>query len=209
MILTPTQKSPPRLIDTGTGTVSSAALIKQNNVRRMASLGLYRHESIGDGPYGEWELSSDHQGPLYTRTTRDLSAEEIEQRREQLQRLRSAERVRRQIGGFLYNGHTYASDREESIPLMTNAAISAQSAISQGPDAVAAYEASLGAGWRDTDGVARINTAAGILALHSAFVSHGAAVDVASQALKARIAAAAPTDFGATEAAITDDASWP
>jgi hypothetical protein len=77
MILTNQHQALPRLINTNTGTVSSAALIKQNDVARMASLGLYRHESIGHGPYGDWELSSDAEGPLFIRQTRDLTPEEI------------------------------------------------------------------------------------------------------------------------------------
>ena len=117
--------------------------------------------------------------------------------------------MRRQTSGFPYDGHTYAADREESIPLMTNAAMSAMTAISSGPEAVAAYESALGGGWRDVDGVARVDTAAGVLALHAAFVAHGAACDVASQALKVQIAEADPADFDAMEVAILDDTNWP
>jgi len=209
VIFTDQHKAPPRLINTGAGTVASAALIKQGDIQRMASLGLYRHESIGPGPYGDWELTSDAEGPLYTRQTRDLTPEEIEARREQLQTLRSQERVRRQTGTFPHGEHRYLSDREESIPLLTAASIAAQAALAQGPDAVAAYEAALGAGWRDADGVARIDTALGILELHTSFVAWGAACDQASQALKAQIEAAALAAFDALEAAITDGASWP
>jgi len=76
MVLTDQHKTPSRLVITGTGTVSSAALIKQGDVARMASLGLYRHESVGPGPYSDWELTSDEDGPLYRRETRELTAEE-------------------------------------------------------------------------------------------------------------------------------------
>jgi hypothetical protein len=209
MILTNQHQRAPRLINTGSGTVASAALIQQGDVPRMASLGLYRHESIGAAPYGDWELTSDAEGPLYTRQTRDLTPEEIEARREQLQALRSEERGNRQTDTFPHNGHRYFADRKDSIPLMTAAAINAQSALAAGPEAVAAYEAALGAGWRDAEGVARINTAAGILALHSSFVAWGAQCDAASQALKAQIAAAEPADFDALESSITDDSNWP
>jgi hypothetical protein len=175
----------------------------------MASLGLYRHESTGAAPYGDWELTSDADGPLFVRQTRALTPEEIEARREQLQALRSEERVRRQTGSFPHDGRIYRSDLEESIHLLTAASINAQSALAAGPEAVAAYEAALGDGWRDAAGVARINTAVGILALHGSFVAWGARCDIASQALKAQIAAAAPEDFDALEAAVLDDASWP
>jgi hypothetical protein len=77
MILTDQHSRSERLINTGTGTVAAAALIKQGDYARMASLGLYRHESIGPGPYGDWELSSDAEGPLYTRQTRELTPEEM------------------------------------------------------------------------------------------------------------------------------------
>jgi hypothetical protein len=130
------------------------------------------------------------------------------QRVKRLQQLRSQERVRRQTGVFTYAGHQYAADRDESIPLITSAAIAAQTALAAGPDAVAAYEAALGAGWRDVDGVPRLAAAADIIALHSAFVSHGAAHDVASQALKAQIDAP-DADLDALKSAITDDACWP
>jgi hypothetical protein len=209
MILTDQHKAPPRLYNTGHGNVASAALIKQGDIQGMARLGLYRHESIGPGPYGDWELTSDAEGPLFTRQTRDLTPEEVDARREQLQALRSEERVRRQTGGFPHAGHIYRSDREESIPLLTAAVINAQSALAAGPEAVAAYEAALGAGWRDVGGVARISTALGILELHTSFVAWGAACDQASQALKAQIEAADLADFDALEAAITDDANWP
>jgi hypothetical protein len=77
MILTDQHTRPERLINTGTGTVSLAALIKQGDVARMSTYRLYRHESIGPGPYGDWELTSDAEGPLFVRQTRDLTPEEI------------------------------------------------------------------------------------------------------------------------------------
>jgi hypothetical protein len=76
MILTDQHQHPPRLINTGTGTVASAALIKQNDVQRMSIYRLYRHECIGPGPYGDWELTNDAEGPLFTRQTRELTADE-------------------------------------------------------------------------------------------------------------------------------------
>jgi hypothetical protein len=209
MILSNQHQAPPRLINVGTGTVASAALIKQGDVARMSIYRLYRHESVGPGPYGDWELSSDEEGPLFARQTRDLTPEEVEAGRQQLQTLRSQERVRRQTDTFPHDGHRYRSDRDESIHLLTAASINAQSAIAAGPEAVAAYETALGDGWRDADGVARINTAVGILALHSSFVAWGARCDIASQALKAQIAAAGPEDFDALESSITDDSNWP
>jgi hypothetical protein len=77
MILTDQHKRPPRLINTGTGTVAFSALIKQGDVARMSTYRLYRHESIGPGPYGDWELSSDAEGPLFVRQTRELTPEEM------------------------------------------------------------------------------------------------------------------------------------
>jgi hypothetical protein len=209
MILTDQHTRPERLINTGAGTVSLVALIKQGDVARMSTYRLYRHESIGAGPYADWELSNDAEGPLYVRQTRDLTPEEIEARRERLQDLRSQERVRRQTSGFPHAGHVYRSDREESIPLLTNAVVNAQLAKDAGSDAIAGYEAALGNGWRDIDGVARLKTLPDILALHTSFVAWGAACDRASQALKAQIEAAELAGFDALEAAITDDSNWP
>jgi hypothetical protein len=124
--------------------------------------------------------------------------------------LRSAERVLRQTGGFPYDGHTYRSDREESIPLMVSAAIHAQVAIAMGAEAVSAYNAALGNGWRDETGVARLTTAQEILALHGAFVAWGAANDRASQQIAADIDAAETVEtLEATIAAISTDVRWP
>jgi len=96
MILTDQHKPPPRLINTGTGTVSSAALIKQNDVARMSTDRLYRHESIGPGPYTDWELTSDAEGPLFTRQTRELTAEELSAELRQ-RWARTAEQKKRRI----------------------------------------------------------------------------------------------------------------
>jgi agmatine/peptidylarginine deiminase len=128
----------------------------------------------------------------------------------QAQDMRSAERVRRQTGGFPYDGHTYRSDREESIPLMVSAAIHAQVAIAMGEEAVALYNAALGNGWRDETGVARLTTAQEILALHGAFVAWGAANDRVSQMIAADIDAAETVEaLEAIIAAIPTDARWP
>jgi hypothetical protein len=97
---------------------------------------------------------------------------------------RTAERLKRQTSGFPYDGHMYASDREESIPLLTSAVILAQTVLAQGPEAIAAFEAALGAGWRDMNGDPVITTAIGILQLHGAFVAWGAFCDRASQLIK-------------------------
>jgi hypothetical protein len=76
-VLTEQHQRPPRLIETGTGTISSAALIKQGDYTRMASLGLYRHDSVGPGPYSEWMAEPDTLGPRYVRQTRALTPEEV------------------------------------------------------------------------------------------------------------------------------------
>jgi hypothetical protein len=134
------------------------------------------------------------------------SAKDLEIIRERLQSKRSALRVQHQTGGFMFEGHRYASDRDESIPLLLNCALSAQMVLATGPDAVASFEAALGGGWRSTDGVGRITTATGILALHTAFVAHGAACDHHSQQLKALIAAP-DADLDALEAEV--ETGWP
>ena len=124
--------------------------------------------------------------------------------------IRQAERLRRQTGGFHANGHTYASDREESIPLLTGAVISAQMALAKGPEVAEAFAAALGDGWRDTAGVPVVTTAMGILGLHEAFVAWGAACDRASQLIAADIDAA--QDIAAMEAiiaTISRDPRWP
>ena len=120
----------------------------------------------------------------------DVVAAALPLRRAALHEARTQARLAAQTGGFRLAGATYASDREESIPLLTNAALSAQLALAQGAEAVAAFEAALGSGWRSEDGAARIASAVGILALHAAFVAHGAACDRHSQALKGQIEAA-------------------
>jgi len=123
-------------------------------------------------------------------TAAEIAALELPWAKAKAQERRARARLAAQTGGFRLDGATYASDQEESIPLLTNAALSAQLALAQGAEAVAAFEAALGAGWRDTAGVGRITTATGLLALHAAFVAHGAACDRHSQALKGQIEAA-------------------
>jgi hypothetical protein len=203
MILTDQHTRPDRLINTGTGTVSSAALIKQGDIQRMASLGLYRHESIGSGPYGDWELSSDAEGSLYTRQTRDLTPEEIELRREQLQDQRSLRRAEVQASGFMHDGHIYRSDQNSRMDL-TAATLQAQMATD-----VAAFEQTLGEGWRDAIGTPRITTRDGFLALHAALATWLLTVDAASQVLKKRIAGADLAEFDELEAALSGKAGWP
>jgi hypothetical protein len=81
-ILTEQHKYPPRLLKTPTGYVSSDAIIKQGNIQRMTTLGLYRHNIIGPGPYTEWSLMYDQIGPLFIQETRELTEEEKTQKLE-------------------------------------------------------------------------------------------------------------------------------
>jgi hypothetical protein len=119
---------------------------------------------------------------------------------------RSAERLRLQTSGFPFADHVFASDREESIPLLSAATLSALMVMGQGAEAIAAFEAALGAGWRDVTGVACVSSAAGILGMHAAFVGWGSACDRASQALAAQIEAA---ETLAALNAIDLTAGWP
>lgn len=133
-------------------------------------------------------------------TPEEREAASLAQRKALMQSERAAERTVRQTNGFSYNGYTYASDREESIPLLTAAAIAAQSALAEGPEAAAEFGAGMGAGWRSADGIPRLTTATEIVELHAAFVSHGAACDVRSQQIKAEIeAATTPADLDAID----------
>ena len=132
----------------------------------------------------------------------------IEERRTRLHARRVSLRLQHQTSGFVHDGRVYASDREESIPLLTAATLAAQTALASGAEAVAAFEAALGDGWRSTDGVARITTASGIVALHASFVSHGAACDRRSRVLKALIDSAETlSDLAAVEAELAT--GWP
>ena len=132
----------------------------------------------------------------------------IEERRARLHAQRVSLRLQHQTSGFIHDERVYASDREESIPLLTAATPAAQTALASGSEAIAAFEAALGDGWRSTDGVARITTAAGIVALHASFVAHGAACDRRSQAIKSLIDAAETTeDLAAVEAELAT--GWP
>jgi hypothetical protein len=139
-------------------------------------------------------------------TAEEREAASFNQAKVDAQARRSALRLSHQTGGFLYDGNRYASDREESIPLLLNCVIAAQMAMAAGPEAIAAFESALGDGWRSTDGVGRITTAAGILALHTAFVAHGATCDRHSQALKVLIDAA---ESQAELDAIDIESGWP
>jgi hypothetical protein len=172
-------------------------LLQANDTAKLAALGIFRHYTLpGHAPLGytDWAESSDENGTYYwcepAGTAAEIAAALTEQRRRERHGERTMRRLAAQTGGFAFAGATYASDLEESIPLLTNAAISAQMALAQGPEAAAAFGAALGDGWRDTTGTGRITTAEGILSLHAAFVSHGAACDRHSQSLKAAIDAA-------------------
>ena len=172
-------------------------LLQDNDTAKLAALGIYRHYTLpGQAPLGytDWAEGSDENGRYYwcepAGTAAEIAAALTEQRRRERHGERAMCRLNAQIGGFTCDGHRYASDREESIPLLTAATIAAQSALAQGPEASAAYDAAMGAGWRSDDGAARIASAVGILALHGAFVAHGAACDRHSQALKGQIEAA-------------------
>lgn len=197
MFLTSTHQPASARVTLGAGIVSSSALIECGDIAALSSAGLYRHiTAAGAAPLGytEWVESVDEHGALYTRepagTEEERLAVLLATEKESAQERRAAQRLSAQTGGFTFAGATFASDREESIPLLTNAALSAQMALAQGPEAAAAFGAALGDGWRDTTGTGRITTAEGILALHAAFVSHGAACDRHSQSLKAAIDAA-------------------
>ncbi len=171
----------------------TAGAIASGNPARLAALGIYPHQTAqGPAPLGytDWVLADGTYSRQPAGTAEEIAAILLEQQREGRQRDRTDHRLAAQTGGFTFDGHRYASDREESIPLLTAATIAAQSALAQGPEAAAAYEAALGAGWRSEDGAARIASAIGILALHAAFVAHGAACDRHSQALKGQIEAA-------------------
>lgn len=137
-----------------------------------------------------------------------LTPRDIDELRAELHAHRVSLRLHHQTSGFIHQEHTYASDRDESIPLLTNATLTAQTALASGAEAIAAFESELGDGWRSTDGVARITTAAGIVALHASFVAHGAACDRRSQAIKSLIDAAETLeDLAAVEAELAT--GWP
>jgi hypothetical protein len=204
MYLTATHQSPPSHITADGKRWPVATLIARDDREKLASLGVYWHRPDTEpGPHGPWEFVD---GEYRREPIVPSEAEQLATRKAQMQSTRSARRVQAQTSGFAFDGNTYASDRDESIPLLSNVAISAQIALSQGADAVASFETALGEGWRSIDGVGRITTAAGILALHAAFVAHGAACDRNSQVLKAQIEAAETLmDLDA----IDTEAGWP
>lgn len=202
-----------KIVPMQVGGVPTMPLLQANDTAKLAALGIYRHYTLpGQAPLGytDWAESSDADGIYYwcepAGTAAEIAAALTEQRRRECHGERAMRRLAAQTGGFSYDGHRYASDREESIPLLTAATIAAQLALAQGPEATAAYEAALGDGWRSEDGTARVATAAGILALHAAFVAHGAACDRHSQDLKAAIEAATSVE---ELDAIDLSAGWP
>jgi hypothetical protein len=188
--------------------IPTGPLITQGNTARLAELGIYpHHRNTQPAPLGiEWTLIDGEWHELPKGTPEEREAATLNARRAEMQSRRSARRVNAQTAGFTFDGNRYAGDREESIPLLLNCVISAQMAMAAGPEAAAGFEAALGDGWRSTDGVGRVKAAAGILALHAAFVSHGAACDRHSQDLKAQIAEA---ETLAELEAIDLGAGWP
>ena len=211
--LTTTHQTPPAHINLDGMLHPTAEAIATHDLARLAELGIWPHETAdGPAPLGHtpWVEMTGGQGHYYWReplgTAEEIAAALVEQKRQELQGARTHQRLVAQTGGFSYEGRRYASDREESIPLLTAATITAQLSLAQGLDATSAFEAALGAGWRDMEGVPRIATALGILGLHAAFVAHGAACDRHSQALKAALEAAASLeDLTAVEVG----AGWP
>jgi hypothetical protein len=191
--LTASHQRPPAYVLVDGMPHPTAGAIASGNSARLAALGIYPHQTApGPAPMGytDWVLADGAYSRQPTGTAEEIATILLEQQRERLQRERTNQRLAAQTTGFTSDGHRYASDREESIPLLTAATIAAQLAMAQGAEAAAAFGAALGDGWRDTAGVGRITTATGLLALHAAFVAHGAACDRHSQALKGQIEAA-------------------
>jgi hypothetical protein len=208
LYLTSDHKTPIASITHNGKVIPTAPLIARGDTAKLRELGIYPHHPNTDpAPLGvEWVLegSEYYQRPIGTPEARD--AAQLDAAKSAKQSERSQLRVEKQTGGFTFDGARYASDREESIPLLSNCAINAMAALSAGSEAVAAFSAALGDGWRSLDGIGRVTTAEGIIGLHTAFVAHGAACDHHSQTLKAQIEAA---ETLAELEAIDVEAGWP
>lgn len=211
LYLTSDHKTPIASITHNGKVIPTAPLIARNDTTRLAEIGAaYPHHRLEPGipyPLGKEWVEMDGEWFEETRgTIEEQQAATLNARRVELQSLRSAKRVEMQTAGFSYDGNRYAADRDESIPLLLNCVISAQMALAAGPEAVAGFEAALKDGWRSIDGVGRVKTAQGVLALHAAFVAHGAECDRHSQDLKSQIAQA---ETLAELEAIDIDSGWP
>lgn len=120
-------------------------------------------------------------------------------------------------GAALPGGAVLESDADSRL-LLTGAVALAQAALMQGTaEALAAFAASLGAGWRAREGEVVATSAVGMLGLAQALAAHVAAWDAASQAHRAAIDTDVPdgaggVDVAATRAALAAldlSAGWP
>jgi len=203
VILTDQHQSPPRLVNAGDGTVSSAAVIKQGDVGRLAELGLYRHESEGSGPHDDWALASDAEGPLYTRQTRALTAAELDAAREQKRNELYRRRVQAEKADFTHSDGRQYDGGDDTLHRLSVVARQITLALMAGtPDDTVVVQG----GWRDVNDVGGPSTIAELQALLDSHYQHGVACEANSQTLKAAINAAATA---ADLDAIDLEAGWP
>jgi len=84
MLLTSSHQIPPRAYVYNGLRYATQPLIDAGDYQALADkAGCYRHESAGPGPYTDWALTSDADGPLYQRETRELTNDEQEARLQQ------------------------------------------------------------------------------------------------------------------------------
>lgn len=133
---------------------------------------------------GEWVIPSLPGDPSIALT--NAKTQKYQQRLDALLNARN--------GGFLFNGKRVDSDQESRM-LISGAVQLATLALMAGtPEALAQFAASLGAGWRYSDGTIAATDATGMIALGTALAERIAVCDAVSQAHKAAIEACTTAD---------------
>jgi hypothetical protein len=91
--------------------------------------------------------------------------------------------------GFQFNGKKVDSDQDSRILISGAVQLATLAMMTGTPEALAQFSASLGAGWRYSDGTIAATDAAGMIALGQALAIHIATCDAVSQMHKASIEA--------------------
>lgn len=142
---------------------------------------------IGEGQPEEYEPGKWRQ--TWTQTPKDLEVYRAEKHAERKDAVLVAK-----YSTFKHDEYTYDCDKD-SVQLLAEFTALANHAIKDGTqEALKAYSALLGDGWRDDNGVPRITTAGGILAISNSLAAHIRKVDDAGQIKKSAIDAANSVD---------------
>jgi hypothetical protein len=195
-ILTTSHAEPPIKVETPTGAEYFQHLLHRLSYAELSALGLYRHVSIGDGPYTEWTLIEDEDGPLYQRETRERTPKEAEAYKRLLLKNLYRRRVQAELSPFLHEGRRYDGG-DDSVKRFATVSQQITWALMAGADASTVI---IPGGWRDVDGVGGPQTISEVQSMFQSHYTHMTACEANSQRLKQEILKRTDVDI---------DLGWP